>query len=88
MFILSQTGELVNLSFVSKIFVSSGADGGASVVAQVPVPTGAEKPQIHFITLATYKDQKEAHSYIEDLAGVVSAPRPGATVDFFEGVSE
>jgi len=81
--IRSQSGELVNLAYVARVFVDANPDGTASVVAAVPVPgvvaqtaAGGRHSNTLLFQLAGYPTAEEAQAYVDELALLLGAVTP------------
>ena len=77
MLIRSQTGDIVNLAHVARIFIDENADGPASVLAAVPIPD-PKGPMLYF-TLAKFETATLAGDYIDWIGahfGAVNLPLP------------
>ena len=75
MFILNyQTGEIVNLAHVARVFIDENADGSASVLAAVPISN--PKGTMPHINLGKFASTSEAQGYIYDLANQIGAVLP------------
>ncbi len=82
MLIRSQSGELVNLAYVARVFVDTNPDGTASVVAAVPVPgvvaqsAAGRHSNMLLFRLASYQTKEEAQAYVDELALLLGAVTP------------
>jgi len=73
MFVLSQTGELINLENAAFISIDENPDGSASVVAKILIHG---QGYLRHATLAKCASISEAVNYIYDLANQIGAVLP------------
>ncbi|HGY10229.1 MAG TPA: hypothetical protein ENK37_09325 [Oceanithermus profundus] len=85
MLIRSQTGEIVNLAFVARIFVDENPDGSASVLAAVPIPN--PKGTVRHFKLAEYATIAEAQNYIDEIGILFGAVTPSLPSELTQEVS-
>jgi len=78
MFIRSQTGELINLAYVARIYVDLNPDATASVIGAIPIPTVAhsQQPRMYHVRLGLFKTEEEAAAYIDEISVLFGAVTP------------